>query len=140
MASLELDTEGKAAQALRKAAEYIGKVQPQLDQLPAFVAKAKEQSEKLASAATVRADFVKRATSAADALVREGVLDPSERSAFVDGVSERPSRVFDLVEKLAAARSRYTGLGSASHVPAVGTQDPWEREFFGHISDSGVLD
>ena len=111
---------------LVKAAEYVERTQPILDQ---------RNEEKAA--------FVQKATKAASVLAQRGVLERQKVDGFVDRVASNPASVWDVVEKLAALVGADT-MGEVSRVKeaAAVVQDPFELRFFPSNSDahSGSVD
>ena len=117
-----------------KVAEYIGVVQPQLDELEHLRKSASER----------KAGFAKRATEALSSLVNEGLLSRNDVSAWIDKSAEDPSSVWDLVEKVAATvKPADLGHRSDEKTASATPQDPWEREFGGYSNnsaDNGMID
>ena len=108
-----------------KIAEYIEKTQPVIDTF-------NEQ----------RSAFVKRATQAAGVLAHRGVIDSRRVNEFVDKVAEDPSRVWEFVEKLAAAVP-VDAMGEAvrTKIASGGKVCPFEKAFFGiGAEDTGMVD
>jgi hypothetical protein len=117
-----------------KVAEYIGVVQPQLDEL--------ENLRK--SAAERKAGFAKKATEALTLLADEGLMSRNDVSAWVDKSAEDPSSVWDLVTKVASAvKPSDIGHRSDEKTASATPRDPWEREFGGYSNnsaDNGMID
>ena len=116
--------------------EYIGVVQPELEQL-----------DKLRKQASVKEaadrEFVKRATETLGTLARSGVLSRTEANQLVDAVSCDHAKAWDVVTKVAEA-FKPVDLGDKSEekTASAAPQDPWEREFGGYTTsaDNGMID
>lgn len=99
---------------LIKVASYIEATQPRIDE---------DNKRRIA--------FTKRATQAAGILAHRGIIAGHAVDGFVDTVSQDPSAVWDVVEKL-AAHVAPDNLGTPTrHKAAASKVDPWERVFFG---------
>jgi hypothetical protein len=82
--------------ALKEAAVYVEKTQPELDKYAQF-----------------QDNFLKRAHQIAGALAERGIIQRHEVTALVDKLAEEPLRALDLVEKVAALVTADT-LGKAA--------------------------
>lgn len=115
----------------QKVAEYVGVVQPQLDELKAL--------RKTAEAAiAANSAFAKRATEAIGALADAGLVPKNDVNRLVDKSAEDHSVAWDLVEKAAAAigpadLGHESSEKGSSDIP----QDPWVREFGGYNNGAG---
>lgn len=119
----------------QKVAEYVGVVQPQLDELK--VLRKTAEAEKSAKAA-----FARRATEAIGALADSGLVSRNDVTSLIDKSAEDPSVAWDLVEKAAAAiRPADLGHQSDEKTASAASQDPWVREFGGYNkgADNGII-
>lgn len=119
-----------------KVAEYVGVVQPQLDELAALRKSA--EAEK-----ALKSEFVKRATVAVGALAQAGLVSKNDVSRLIDKSAEDPSTAWDIVEKIAASATvPDLGHKSEEKTASAAPQDPWLREFGGYNrnADNGMID
>jgi hypothetical protein len=115
-------------QIMVKTAAYIEATQPLIDQ----------HNEE-------RSAFVKRATQAAKVLAQRGVIGTRQVDQFVDKVAANPTDVWGVVEKLASlvGADQMGEVGREKVASVAGSSDPFERRFFGDLSDSrgsGMVD
>lgn len=99
---------------MRKAAEYVKIVQPQLD---AYKAQ--------------RATFVKGASGAAKVLADQGLIARESQDVFVQKVAEDPSSIWGFLEKLASSVTADSlGSGAPAGIKSASSVDPWEARLF----------
>ena len=99
---------------MRKAAEYVNIVQPQLD---AYKAQ--------------RDTFVKGASGAAKVLADQGLIARESVDVFVQKVAEDPSSIWGFVEKLASSFTADSlGSGAPAGIKSASSLDPWEARLF----------
>lgn len=99
---------------MRKAADYVKLVQPQLD---AYKAQ--------------RDTFVKGASGAAKVLADQGLITRESVDVFVQKVAEDPSSIWGFVEKLASSFTADSlGSGAPAGIKSASSVDPWEARLF----------
>jgi len=115
---------------LRKTAAYVEMTQPLID----------THNEQ-------RAVFVKKATAAAQKLVRAGLLEKVAIDKFVERAAAQPESVWEVVEKLTSITGGVDSLGSVSSEKIAGSaapSDPWEKLLCGGERNSpqsnGLID
>jgi hypothetical protein len=62
----------------------------------------------------------------ADTLVTRGILDNSNKVAFVNSISEKPTEIFNVLDKI-ASELKAESFGQPSNVPSSPDLDPFER-------------
>lgn len=105
-------------ETMRKAAEYVKLVQPQLD-----AHKAQHDA------------FVKGASGAAKVLVTQGLIAPESEAMFVQKVAEDPSSVWGFLEKLAESFvADPLGSGAPAGIKSAASVDPWVARLFPELN------
>ena len=99
---------------LAQAADYVAKVQPQLDKV-----------------AAERVEFAKLAQRTAGVLVNRGVLAADKADTFVGKVAENPATALTFIEKLAGLVGGES-LGRPSQLSKIANSnsDPFVNQFF----------
>lgn len=126
-----------------KVAEYIGVVQPHIDDLESKVAAYEKRAEAEKSAqASLKANFTKRATEALGALAKAGLISQNDVTPMVEKSAEDYSFVWGLMEKIADSVGP-EAIGSRSReTAATEAVDPFVREFgnYNESANFGVID
>ena len=103
-----------------EAQKQLKEIEPQFKQA-ALKAEALEKT-----AAEQKEAFRSNVNKVANTLVTRGILEDSNKVAFVNTLVEDPSEIFNVLDKL-AGELKADSFGSAGDVPSVAALDPFER-------------
>lgn len=103
-----------------EAQSKLAKIQPEFESLKK--ASNEVENQKLAEQAAFRAN----ANRLADILVTRGILEDSNKVAFVEEITTKPEELFGVTIKL-AGELKAESFGSPSELPSSAELDPFER-------------
>lgn len=103
------------------------KAQKRLEEIqPLFEEASKKASELEENTKTAQEDFKAGLDKVASVLVTRGILEDSNKVAFVSAIVEKPTEVFNVIEKL-ASELKAESFGGVGSLPASAELDPFER-------------
>lgn len=103
------------------------KAQKELEKLqPLFEEATKKASELEENTKTAQEEFKSGLDKVASVLVTRGILEDSNKVAFVNAIFEKPTEVFNVIEKL-ASELKAESFGGVGSLPSSSDLDPFER-------------
>lgn len=103
-----------------KAQRRLEEIEPLFDQV------SKKASELEETTKTAQEEFRSGLDKVASILTTRGILDESNKEAFINAIVEKPTEVFNVVEKL-ASELKAESFGGAGSLPASSELDPFEK-------------
>ena len=103
------------------------KAQKRLEEIePLFDKISKKASELEETTKTAQEEFRSGLDKVASILTTRGILDESNKEAFINAIVEKPTEVFNVVEKL-ASELKAESFGGVGSLPASSELDPFEK-------------
>ena len=103
------------------------KAQKKLEEIePLFDKVSKRASELEETTKTAQEEFKSGLEKVASILTTRGILDESNKEAFINAIVEKPTEVFNVVEKL-ASELKAESFGGVGSLPASSELDPFEK-------------
>lgn len=103
------------------------KAQRRLEEIePLFDKASKKASELEETTKTAQEEFKSGLEKIASILTTRGILEESNKEAFINAIVEKPTEVFNVVEKL-ASELKAESFGGVGSLPASSELDPFEK-------------
>jgi predicted transcriptional regulator len=103
------------------------KAQKRLEEIePLFNEATKKASELEENTKTAKEEFTSGLEKVAEVLATRGILEESNKAAFINAINEKPAEVFNVIEKL-ASELKAESFGGVGSLPASSDLDPFER-------------
>lgn len=103
------------------------KAQKRLEEIePLFEKVSKKASELEETTKTAQEEFKSGLEKVASILATRGILDEGNKEAFINAIVEKPTEVFNVVEKL-ASELKAESFGGVGSLPASAELDPFEK-------------